>query len=121
MQAAARCSTFMIQKLRELHQHGWEHVECTAVRSADGCVRLPAGTVRHLHWTPSAPSDKFGAALRRSPSDVSVFPKVFVDAHEFTDRDWKFQLLGGTERVEAKFVPEPSHWSRIAQRVQTQI
>jgi hypothetical protein len=27
-------STFMIQKLRELHQCGWEHIEGTAVRSA---------------------------------------------------------------------------------------
>ena len=27
-------STFVIQKLRELHQHGWDHIERTAVRSA---------------------------------------------------------------------------------------
>ncbi len=27
-------STFMIQKLRELHQHGWEHLERAAVRPA---------------------------------------------------------------------------------------
>jgi hypothetical protein len=27
-------STFVIQKLRELHQHGWEHIERTAVRPA---------------------------------------------------------------------------------------
>ena len=27
-------STFMIQKLHDLHQHGWEHIERTAVRSA---------------------------------------------------------------------------------------
>ena len=91
------------------------YVQQTAV-----CVFPPvlyATYIGHHQLRPTSSAPHSGG----SPSDVSVFPKVFVDAHEFTDRDWKFQLLGGTERVEAKFVPEPSHWSRIAQRVQTQI
>ncbi len=47
-------STFMIQKLRELHEHGWEHVERNAVRPAlylgKKRIYTTPTNVEMVHW-----------------------------------------------------------------------